>query len=98
MLVCQDRECGHRETLSKVTNARCPNCHKKMEMYVKGDEETFIGKCGYKERLSAFKARREKEGAGVNKKDVQNYMNKQKKEAKEPVNNTLADALAKLKL
>lgn len=98
MLVCQDRECGHRETLSKVTNARCPNCHKKMEMYVKGDEETFICKCGYKERLSAFKARREKEGAGVNKKDVQNYMNKQKREAKEPVNNALADALAKLKL
>ena len=25
MLVCQDRECGHRKGISKVTNARCPN-------------------------------------------------------------------------
>ncbi len=98
MLVCQDRECGHRETVSRLTNARCPNCHKKMELYVKGEEETFICSCGYKERLTAYKARREKEGAGVNKKDIQRYMNKQNKEAKEPVNNSLAEALSKLKL
>ena len=98
MLVCQDRECGHRETVSRVTNARCPKCHKKMEMYVKGDEETFICGCGYKEKLSAFKNRREKEGAGVNKKDVQRNLNKQKKEAEAPLNNAFADAFAKLNL
>lgn len=98
MLVCQDRECGHRETVSRVTNARCPKCHKKMEMYVKGEEEMFICACGYKEKLSAFKSRREKEGAGVNKKDVQRYLNQQKKEAKEPLNNAFADAFAKLNL
>lgn len=98
LLVCQDRECGHRETISRVTNARCPKCHKKMEMYVKGEEETFICVCGYKEKLSAFKSRREKEGAGVNKKDVQRYLNQQKREAKEPLNNAFADAFAKLNL
>ena len=32
MLICQDRECGYRRSLSLVTNARCPNCHKKMEL------------------------------------------------------------------
>ena len=98
MLVCQDRECGHREVISRVTNARCPKCHKKMEMYEKGGEETFICKCGYKERLSAFQTRREKEGAGVSKKDVQRYLNKQKKEAQEPVNNAFAQALAGIRL
>ena len=98
MLVCQDRECGHRETVSKISNARCPNCHKKMELYMKGKEETFICSCGYKEKLSSFKARREKEGAGVSKKDVQRYLQEQKKEAKEPINNAFADALAKLNL
>lgn len=98
LLVCQDRECGHRETISRVTNARCPKCHKKMEMYVKGEEETFICVCGYKEKLSAFKSRREKEGAGVNKKDVQRYLNQQKRETKEPLNNAFADAFAKLNL
>ena len=97
MLVCQDRECGYRETVSRTTNARCPKCHKRMEMYVKGKEETFICGCGYKEKLSAFQARRAKEGAGVNKRDVQKYMRQQQKEAKEPVNNAFAQALAGLK-
>lgn len=99
LLVCQDRECGYRENLSRTTNARCPNCHKKMEMIVKGEEETFIcSTCGYKEKLSAFKKRREKEGAGVNKRDVARYLNQQKKEAEEPINNAFAAALSGLKL
>ena len=99
LLVCQDRACGHRETISRTTNARCPNCHRKMELYVKGKEDTFVcATCGYKEKLSSFQARREKEGAGVSKRDVQNYLNKQKKEAREPINNSFAQALAKLNL
>lgn len=99
LLVCQDRACGHRETISRTTNARCPNCHRKMELYVKGKEDTFVcATCGYKEKLSSFQARREKEGAGVSKRDVQNYLNKQKKEAQEPINNSFAQALAKLNL
>lgn len=99
MLVCQDRNCGHRETISRLTNARCPNCHRKMELYLKGKEDTFIcSTCGYKEKLSSFQARREKEGAGVSKRDVQRYLNKQRKEAQEPINNAFAQALAKINL
>ena len=98
MLVCQDRECGYRETISRTTNARCPKCHKRMELYLKGKEETFVCICGYKEKLSSFQARRTKEGAGVSKKDVQRYLNQQKKEANEPVNNAFAQALAGIKL
>ncbi len=98
LLVCQDRECGHRETISRTSNARCPKCHKKMELYVKGKEDTFVCSCGYKEKLSSFTARRQKEGAGVSKKDVQRYLNKQKKEAEEPINSAFADAFAKLNL
>ncbi len=98
LLVCQDRECGYKETVSRNTNARCPKCHKRMEMLVKGKEETFVCVCGYKEKLSAFQARRAKEGAGVNKKDVQKYMRQQQKESQEPVNNSFAQALAGLKL
>ena len=98
LLVCQDRECGYRETVSRTTNARCPKCHKRMEMYVKGKEETFVCACGYKEKLSAFQARREKEGAGVKKRDVQKYLKQQQKEAQEPINNAFAQALAGLKL
>lgn len=95
LLVCQDRECGYRETIARSSNARCPNCHKKMELIKKGSEETFVCACGYKEKLSAFKARREKEGAGVTKKDVQKYLKKQKEET---INTAFADALSGIKL
>lgn len=98
MLVCQDRECGHRETISRTSNARCPVCHKKMELRGKGDGQIFVCKCGYKEKLSAFQERRKKEGAGVSKKDVAKFLNQQKKEAEEPINNAFAQALKGLKL
>ena len=98
MLVCQDRECGHRETVARTSNARCPVCHKKMELRGKGDSQIFVCKCGYKEKLSSFKDRRAKEGAGVSKKDVAKYLNQQKKEAEAPINSAFADAFAKLNL
>ncbi|MCI9568692.1 MAG: DNA topoisomerase III [Lachnospiraceae bacterium] len=98
MLVCQDRECGYRETISRTSNARCPICHKKMELRGKGEGQIFVCSCGHKEKLTAFKERRTKEGAGVSKKDVARYLNKQKKEAAEPLNNAFAQALAGIKL
>lgn len=98
MLVCSDRECGHREVIARTSNARCPVCHKKMELSGQGEKQLFTCVCGYKEKLSAFQDRRQKEGAGVSKKDVANYMNKLKKETNEPVNNAFADAFAKLKI
>lgn len=98
MLVCQDRECGHREVTSRTSNARCPVCHKKLELRGKGEGQIFVCKCGHKEKLSSFKERRAKEGAGVSKKDVAKYMNKQKKEVEEPMNSAFALAFAKLNL
>ena len=97
MLVCQDRECGHRETIARHTNARCPVCHKKMDLVGRGEGQRFVCSCGHKEKLSAFEQRRKKEGKGASKKDVNNYLRKQAKEAEQPLNNAFADALSKLK-
>lgn len=98
LLVCQDRECGYRETVSRTTNARCLVCHKRMEMIGKGEDATFVCACGHKERMTKFQERRKKEGGGVTKRDVAAYMKKQKKEAEEPVNNAFAAALKGIKL
>ncbi|MFS0779297.1 DNA topoisomerase III [Neobacillus sp. 3P2-tot-E-2] len=98
MLVCQDRECGHRKNVSRVTNARCPQCKKKLELRGEGEGQIFACKCGYREKLSAFEARRKKESTGkVDKRTVQKYLNNQNKE-EEPINTALADALKKLNL
>ena len=88
MLFCQDRACGYRETISRMSNARCPVCHKRMELRGKGDGPIFVCSCGHKEKLIAFKERRAKEGAGVTKRDVARYMNQQKQK-EEPLNLSL---------
>ncbi|MBU5253115.1 DNA topoisomerase III [Lysinibacillus sp. A4] len=93
MLVCQDRECGHKKNVARITNARCPQCKKKLELRGEGDGQIFVCKCGHREKLSAFEARRKKEGSGkVDKRSVQKYMKQQEKEA-EPLNNPFADLL-----
>ena len=90
MLVCPDRECGHRKTVTVVSNARCPECHKKMEIRGEGEKKSFYCVCGYREKLDAFKQRK---GEQVNKKEVTQYLKQQ--DAGEPINSALADALAK---
>jgi len=97
MLVCQDRECGHRKNVSRTTNARCPQCKKKLELRGEGAGQIFACKCGYREKLSTFQERRKKEsGNKADKRDVQKYMKQQKKE-EEQLNNPFAEALKKLK-
>ncbi|MFJ7970013.1 DNA topoisomerase III [Psychrobacillus sp. NPDC096389] len=97
MLVCQDRACGHRKNVARVTNARCPQCKKKLELRGEGDGQIFTCKCGYREKLSAFEARRKKEGGGkVDKRSVQKYLKQQEKE-EEPINNAFADLLKGMK-
>lgn len=92
MLICQDRECGYRKGLTQVTNARCPECHKKMELRGEGDKKMFTCVCGYRERLSDFNKRREDKGAG--KADVMTYMRKQQKQQQnDGGNNPFADLL-----
>jgi DNA topoisomerase-3 len=97
MLVCQDRECGYRKNISKVTNARCPNCHKKLELRGEGEGQIFVCSCGYREKLSSFNERRKKDKNSVSKKEVSKYLKEQNKSKNEAINTDLADALKKLK-
>ncbi len=92
MYVCPDRECGYRKSVTVISNARCPECHKKMEIRGEGDNKSFYCSCGYREKLDAFKKRK---GEQVDKKDVARFMRQQEKD--ESINSALADALAKWK-
>ncbi|MCP8616294.1 DNA topoisomerase III [Salirhabdus salicampi] len=95
MLVCQDRSCGHKKNIAKKTNARCPNCHKRLELRGEGEGQTFTCKCGHREKLSAFNKRKQREKQQkVSKKDVNKYLKKQDDGFS---NNALAEALSKFK-
>ncbi|HBP63801.1 MAG TPA: DNA topoisomerase III [Desulfosporosinus sp.] len=93
MYVCQDRECGYRKGISQTSNARCPECHKKLELKGEGDNKMFSCVCGHREKLSAFTKRREVEKGNMNKREVSSYI--QHQNDSRLVNTALADALAK---
>ena len=95
MYVCQDRECGYRKGISQTSNARCPECHKKMEVKGDGDNKMFTCACGHREKLSAFTKRREAEKGNINKREVSSFLQNQNEGGS--INTALADALAKLK-
>lgn len=97
MRICPDRDCGYRKNISMQTNARCPNCHKKLELRGDGEKRMFSCICGYREKLSDFEKRRAQTGAS--KRDVANYLNNQDsaQAAEPPGNSALAMQLAKWK-
>ena len=97
MLVCQDRECGTRKTISQITNSRCPNCHKKLELRGEGENRMFACVCGHREKLSTYNKLKQEQKKQGSKRDVQKYLREQEKNS-EPMNSALADALANLKL
>lgn len=89
MNVCQDRECGHREGVSRTTNARCPECKKKLTLKGHGEGQIYVcpgANCNFREKASQFNKRFEK-GGKVDKRDVNNYMKKMKKEAEQEAAN-----------
>jgi len=93
MLVCPDRECGYRKNLAMQTNARCSNCHKKLEMRGEGDKRMFLCICGFRERLSDFEKRRKDSGAS--KRDTEDYLRNQEKQNAGQGSSALAAELAK---
>src|SRR5699024_6716856 len=93
-LVCQDRACGYKKNIAKNTNARCPNCHKRMQLRGEGKGQMFTCVCGHRESLAAFeKRKRNREKQKVSKRDINKYL----KQDDGFENNALADAFLKLK-
>ncbi len=93
-LVCPDRDCGYKKNLAKTTNARCPQCRKKMDLVGEKGNETFVCRCGYKEKLAAFNQRKEKNIKAMSKKEVQRFI-KKNEQKQEPFNNPFAEILQK---
>jgi DNA topoisomerase-3 len=101
MNVCQDRSCGHRESVSRTTNARCPECKKRLELRGHGDGKIYVcpgTNCNFREKASVFEKRFDKKGK-VDKREVNKIMNKMKKEAEQEAmsDNPFAALMGKFK-
>lgn len=92
MLVCQDRECGYRQNISRKTNVRCPECHKVMDLYGEGENKRYVCSCGFREKADRFHQKL-KERSGASKQDVRRYLQQQSKQ--DDHNDIFAAALEK---
>ena len=98
MLVCSSRECHYHESLSIQTNARCPTCHKKLELVGKGDKQMFVcQKCGYRIQMKEFQKERAQRKEIAGKSDVKKYLQKQNKENQVNVEDSPFAALLQMK-
>ena len=93
MLVCQDRSCGYRESLSTNTNARCPVCHKTMELRGKDDKRIFVCSCGFKQKLEVYNEQKKQQANTANKHYVNAFLKKQNETPK--TESAFAEALKK---
>lgn len=94
MLVCQDRECGYKQGLSYVSNARCPNCHKKLNVIGDGEKRIYSCPCGFREKFDRFNKQLAERRDNMGKRELEQYMKKQENE--KPQESAFAIAWAKL--
>jgi DNA topoisomerase-3 len=94
MLVCADRECGYKQNLSYVSNARCPQCHKKLNVVGEGEKRIYTCPCGFREKFDRFNKQLAENRNNMGKRELQEYMKQQEKE--KPQESAFALAWAKL--
>ncbi len=83
MLVCQDRDCGYRQNVSFQSNVRCPNCHKRMEIYGAEDKRTYVCACGFREKVDRFHEKNKASMGGASKQFVKQYLKQQNQQQQE---------------
>ena len=94
MLKCSSPTCRNRKVISRLTNLRCDNCHKKMTLFGSGENSTYRCVCGnslkQKEVDKRIKNNKKDKASRV---DMKKYMKQESLE-----NNALRDKLLGLNL
>lgn len=82
LLVCSNPACKYKQNLSFISNARCPNCHKKLSVVGEKDKRLYTCTCGFREKFDRFNDELKKKSNKAGKQDVKAYMKKQEMEQK----------------
>ena len=94
MLKCSSPTCRNRKVISRLTNLRCDNCHKKMTLFGSGENSTYRCVCG-----NSLKQKEVDKRIQNNKKDKASRVDMKKYMKQESLeNNALRDKLLGLKL
>ena len=84
-LKCSNQACKYRRNVSRLSNARCPNCHKKMNIIGNDENKFYLCSCGFKEKCLSFNKKIEEHKKELNRYELNAYLHNQQKEI--PKNN-----------
>ena len=93
MLKCSSPTCRNRKVISRLTNLRCDNCHKKMTLFGSGENSTYRCVCG-----NSLKQKEVDKRIKNNKKDKASRVDMKKYMKQEKLENNALAKLAGLKL
>lgn len=83
LLVCSNPVCKHKQNLSYISNARCPNCHKKLTVVGEQEKKLYTCGCGFREKFDRFNEQLKARSKKASKQDLKAYMSKQNQEMKQ---------------
>lgn len=83
LLACSSPACKYKQNLSFISNARCPNCHKKLNVVGEKDKRLYTCMCGFREKFDRFNEELKKKSNKAGKQELKAYMKKQDEEKKQ---------------
>lgn len=82
LLACSNPACKYKQNLSFISNARCPNCHKKLTVVGEKEKRLYTCICGFREKFDRFNEILKQKSNKAGKQELQAYMQKQETEQK----------------
>ena len=83
LLVCSNTACRYKQQVSYISNARCPNCHKKLTVVGEKDKKLYTCVCGFREKFDRMNEKLKEKRNVAGKQDLREYNKKQETELKQ---------------
>lgn len=82
-LVCSNTNCHYKQNVTLNSNARCPNCHKKLTVVGEKEKRLYTCQCGFREKFDRFNEQLKQKNNKAGKQELHAYMKQQEQEVKQ---------------
>lgn len=83
LLACSNPSCKYKQNLSYISNARCPNCHKKLNVVGEKDKKLYTCTCGFREKFDRFNEKLKAKRNVAGKQELHSFNKRQEAEKKQ---------------
>ena len=83
LLACSNPACKYKQNLSFISNARCPNCHKKMNVVGEKEKRLYTCVCGFREKFDRYNEKLKEKRNVAGKQELRDFNKKQEAEKKQ---------------